>query len=212
MFIELLDVLRCVRPHDDSWLVGSFDVLVDRHILQGTLGCPVCGANYPIVGGVAHFTEPPPATPASAAPPDDSVAGLRLAAMLGLAEPGGVALLTGRWTSLANEVGAIASQVPMLLVNPVGALPPFASAATARGALPVASGSIRAIAWDAEEAGGIALESCVRALRPGGRLVAAASVPLPPEVSELARDTHHWVAQRDAAPATGPVLRLTRRK
>ena len=212
MFIELLDVLRCTQPHEDSWLVGSFDALVDRHIIQGTLGCPLCGAEYPIVDGVAYFAEGPSGAATSAAAPDDSAAGLRLAAMLGLAEPGGVVVLTGRWTSHAAEVGAIAAQVQMLLVNPVSPLPPSASAIVARGGLPVAAGSIRAVGWDAEGPDAIPVEACVRALRPGGRLVAAASVPPAPGVSELARDAQHWVGQRDLDRAAGPVLRLTRRK
>src|SRR5687768_8190638 len=119
MFIELLDTLRCVRAHEDSWLVGSFDELVDRHVIRGTLGCPVCGAEYPVRGGVADFragdaggerraaaqggdgSEPSsPDTPGSAGPPDEAGA-MRLAALLGLAEPGGVVILMGQWAAFA---------------------------------------------------------------------------------------------------------------
>ena len=55
MFLELVDSLRCVRTHEDSWLIARADELVDRHIVQGELGCPVCEARYPIRDGVADF-------------------------------------------------------------------------------------------------------------------------------------------------------------
>ena len=218
MFIELLDVLRCVRPHEDAWLVGSFDALVDRHIIRGTLGCPVCSAEYPIRNGVVHFagadapvtaagtervqTEPSPAGPESA---------LRLAALLGLADPGGIAVLTGRWAGALEQNEVVAPGVQVLVVNPAASLPPLTSAVTTGLVLPMAGGSVRAVALDSGTGAGVPGSEAVRVLRPEGRLVAPVAVPVPEGVTEIARDEHDWVAQRDALEATGPVLRLTRR-
>ena len=52
MFVELVDLLRCPRPHEDTWLVAAAEAMSGRHIVRGTLGCPVCEAEYPIRDGV----------------------------------------------------------------------------------------------------------------------------------------------------------------
>ena len=41
MFIELIDTLRCPTPHDESWLVLAADRMAARHVVEGTVGCPV---------------------------------------------------------------------------------------------------------------------------------------------------------------------------
>ena len=56
MFIEMIDLLRCVNAHEDTWLVASFSEVTNRIVTRGTLGCPVCSAEYPIQDGVADFT------------------------------------------------------------------------------------------------------------------------------------------------------------
>lgn len=218
MFIELLDVLRCVRPHEDAWLVGSFDALVDRHIIRGTLGCPVCSAEYPIRNGVVHFAgadapvtggETVRAQTEADAPEPESA--LRLAALLGLAEPGGIAVLTGRWAGALEQIEVVAPGVLVLVVNPAASLPPLASAVTTGLVLPMAAGSVRAVALDSGTGAVVPGSEAVRVLKPAGRLIAPVAVPVPEGVTEIARDEHDWVAQRDATEATGPVLRLTRR-
>jgi len=45
MFSELVDVLRCPRPHEESWLVLAAHRLDGRDIMAGVLGCPVCHAD-----------------------------------------------------------------------------------------------------------------------------------------------------------------------
>ena len=55
MFIELVDALRCPRPHEESWLVLAASRLEARHVLEGTLGCPVCHAQYPIRDGIVDL-------------------------------------------------------------------------------------------------------------------------------------------------------------
>ena len=57
MFIELLDLLRCINVHEETWLVASLRAISNRFVLDGTLGCPICHAEYRIKKGIADFTE-----------------------------------------------------------------------------------------------------------------------------------------------------------
>ena len=56
MFIELIDQLRCINEHPDTWLVASFQTVSNRFVLEGSLGCPSCSAQYPIHEGIADFS------------------------------------------------------------------------------------------------------------------------------------------------------------
>jgi hypothetical protein len=214
MFIEFVDSLRCTRPHEESWLVAAADRMEGRSIVQGTLGCPVCGAQYAIRDGVADFRAPgaEPASgssaPAVEAPSasDDGQA-IRAAALLGLDDAGGTAALAGSWGAVAPAVLAVAP-VHLLLVDP-----PFRARGgdglsvlrTGGGALPLAAACLRGAALDEATAGDrAAVDSAVRALRAGGRLVAPAATPVPEGVAELARDVRDWVAERHA-PTSAPV-------
>ena len=48
MHSEMVDTLRCLSVHEESWLVAAADETEGRHIMRGLLGCPVCHARYPI--------------------------------------------------------------------------------------------------------------------------------------------------------------------
>jgi len=56
MFIELVDSLRCLTPHEETWLVASVAEMSGRHIIDGRLGCPICRRSYPVREGVGIFT------------------------------------------------------------------------------------------------------------------------------------------------------------
>jgi uncharacterized protein YbaR (Trm112 family) len=203
VLIELIDDLRCPRSHEETWLVASAERTEGRDITHGTLGCPICHAEYPIRDGVAWFDQPlrgASATLAERAGGEPEEA-MRLAAFLDLSEPQGFALLAGDWARVASRIRDV---VPphLILLNPS----PFVSAdngisvlAIQRG-IPLAAGSCRGVALDAAHAGEAHLEAAVRVLRPRGRLVAPATVPVPSGLTELARDTQLWVAERAAAP------------
>jgi hypothetical protein len=68
--------------------------------------------------------------------------------------------------------------------------------------VPFAERSVRAIALDALHAAPERIGFAVRALANGGRLVAAADVPVPTGIRELARDATQWVGERIAEPVT----------
>ena len=56
MFIELIDLLRCTKPHDETWLVAAFNTVSNRFVQEGKLGCPTCSAEYWIRDGVGDFS------------------------------------------------------------------------------------------------------------------------------------------------------------
>src|SRR3954452_9680362 len=106
MFIELVDALRCPAGHEERWLVAAPPRMESRHIVDGTLGCPVCKAEYPIRDGVADFRRGAGYVPTGAAHPSAESA-MRLAAMLDLADSQGYAVLLVTWGSQSAELSAI---------------------------------------------------------------------------------------------------------
>lgn len=209
MFLELVDSLRCVRPHEDSWLVARADVLEGRHIVEGELGCPLCGARYEIHEGVADLTggaAPPASTPRVARSPrersfeNEQALALRAAALLELTEPGGFVVLAGDWSESAAALLELIEGVQFLALDPVAELRSGGALSLARIAdtLPLTAQCARGIALDAAHATPSLLAGAARALVPNGRLIAPSSTPVPDSLRELARDDEQWVAA--AAP------------
>jgi hypothetical protein len=199
-----------VRSHEDSWLVARADELVGRHIVRGELGCPVCGARYPVLDGVADFTgdarESSEAriVDAPRAVSFDGGLALRAAALLALIEPGGIVVLAGEWSAAASEILEMTENVQLLALDYAPGMRSGGALSLARigDVLPLAAGAARGIALDAAHATPSLLDGAARALAPGGRLIAPSSARLPDSLQELARDARHWVA---AAPAASSV-------
>lgn len=205
MFIEVVDAFRCTRDHEVTWLVASADRLEDRDIITGALGCPVCGARYPIVDGVADFRDLADRQPTTAAPPapDLGERAVRAAALLGLTEPGGMVVLAGTWGAAAHEVSALVEGIHVLAINPPGLVAGGfgVSVALAGRTLPLRPESVRGVALDAAHAAGPFLESSAAALKAAGRLLAPAQAPLPAGVLERARDAHDWLGEKHTLTA-----------
>ena len=214
MFIELVDLLRCPRDHEDSWLVAAIYEKSDRDILSGILGCPICGAEYPIRQGVAIFgdaatTGAEPARTAYDETDDD--AAMRCAAMLDLFDPGGAVILGGTWGRAARALLDIAPVSVLLVDPPAGVVIGNGLSAIRIGnRLPVAPGSLRGIALDERTGVPAVVEAAVRALKARGRLVAPVSAAVPTGVTERVRDDRHWVGEVDAAAS--PPIPLTRQR
>jgi uncharacterized protein YbaR (Trm112 family) len=208
MFIELVDALRCPVPHEESWLVAASTRMAFRHIVEGTLGCPVCKAQYPVHRGVVDFRRATHAPLPPDAPPDDAQA-TRLAALLDLTDHTGFAVLLGRWSVHAPLVRAIA-ETPLLIVDPPDGMEgePGISVIRCDGLLPLAAGASRGTAIDGGDEARVA--SAVRATRAKGRLVAPVTVALPDGATELARDESVWVAEREAAASALVTLHVRR--
>ena len=195
MFVELIELLRCPRDHEETQLIASAVRSEARHIVDGLLGCPVCQAEFAIVAGVVRIDEPP-ATPHEE--PSAEMA-MRVAAFLDLTDSRGFALLCGRWGAHVDLVHRL-SETRIVLVNPPPNVPPdvAAGAVVTRESIPFASGSARGIALDATAPARL-VRSGVRAVRPGGRILAPATLRVPDGVAEIARDDQMWVGEKTAA-------------
>jgi uncharacterized protein YbaR (Trm112 family) len=203
MFIPLVDMLRCIRPHEETWLVATIDRAEDRDIIEGTLGCPSCLAEYPIRDGIVVF-DAGASRPEYRRPSEQDV--VRLAAALDLVDPRMTAVLNGSWGAYAPMLRGV-SPVPMLLVNPPEGITSgdgvsIVLAATA----PIAPSSVNAVAIDGSASSAM-IASLARALRGGGRMVGPVTMALPDNLVEITRDSELWVARLDAeATVSAPIL------
>lgn len=199
MFIELIDLLRCTRPHEDSWLVAAFHELRERDVIRGLLSCPVCNARYPITNGGAWFdVEPGTASPAAQALNAD---GMAVAAYLGLTEPG-VVLLGGGWAGAAGTVTGLGNTVIALNSADVASAARV-SRVRCDTVVPLARECLDGIALDT--AAQNMVEGGARALKNGARMVAPAAAAVPDGLVELARDESYWVAAREGGSESAPV-------
>lgn len=207
MFVELIESLRCPNDHEESPLIAQASKTENRRIHTGTLGCPVCHAEFPIRDWVAEFGEISPMT--SLEVPSQEVA-MRVAAFLELTDARGFALLCGRWGVHAELIGLIA-ETPLVVVNHPAATPIQHTAGGIRGTvIPFAAGSARALAISETSTKEI-IESGVRALKVGGRVLGPARIPVPDGVTEIVRDDREWVGEKIAAPESAPRLVSLRR-
>jgi uncharacterized protein YbaR (Trm112 family) len=208
MFIELVDALRCPVPHEESWLVAASTRMEARHIVEGTLGCPVCAAEYPIHDGVVNFRRAG-GQPIPTRLPADAEVAMRLAALLDLSDSQGFGVLLGEWGAHAQQLASIV-ELPLVLIDPpadvVGS--PGISVLRCDGDVPLAAGAARAMAIDV--AGAARVASAVRATRAKGRVLAPVTVALPAEVQELARDEVVWVGERAARASPMVTLHVRR--
>ncbi|HUQ83972.1 MAG TPA: hypothetical protein VM076_22675 [Gemmatimonadaceae bacterium] len=212
MFIELVDSLRCVNAHEDTWLVAAVTRMDGRHVAEGSLGCPVCRRTYEVREGVAWFTGSPAREAGLTLPaPASDERTMRLAALLGLAEPGGIVALGGSWSDCSTGIAerGVAHVVVVNAAAPSDA-PQEVSSIVVEDRLPFAPGSVRAIALDARLA--TVLPSAAHALRSRGRLVGPATATMPNDVTELARDEQDWVAERAVVASQPVALQLRPRR
>ncbi len=208
MFVELLEKLRCSVPHADSPLVATASHTLDRHIITGMLGCPICHAEYRIENGAVDFggSMPHPTLSPDAVTEEKA---LRIGALLGLDERGGLYVL--------DVIGSYF--IPSLLeMSPNSQFIALTANEQMEGAgivirsigdaLPLAKGCARGIALDRAAPG--LLSSAVQVLASGGRLVAPAAAPVPEGISVLASDSEQWVGEREAMPVLSSIGRAPR--
>ncbi len=195
MHLEFIDLLRCPAAHEESSLVAAFYRMDGRVVIEGKLGCPVCGAEYFIRDGVAFFDEDDTTVPDSSLPEPVSD-GTMLAAFLDLARPGMMALLAGDLARASVAIAELTGARIIALDSP-SPLRGSDSVAEIRASFPIplAEHSLDGIVLDREHCTAPMLAEAARVLRPRGRLAATAETTLPPHFRELARDAKFVVAE-----------------
>ncbi|MFL5501385.1 MAG: hypothetical protein ACJ79Q_09145 [Gemmatimonadaceae bacterium] len=202
MFIELIDLLRCVNEHEDTWLVASFSEITNRFVMEGTLGCPICHAEYPIRNGVADFTAGEPIRECDdergAAGHKREELATRAGAYLDATQPGATIVLGGLWAYAAQELAAMAD-LRVIALNAPGEVKVSERVGLVRAAkrIPLAANSVQGVAFDAWFEKSISGDA-VRVVRPGGRIVGPTAFETPQQTAVLAHDDNYWVAERPA--------------
>lgn len=200
MFIELIDLLRCINAHADTWLVASFRTVSNRFVLEASLGCPACSAQYSISSGIADFsvgmTLPSCDTERAAASHSREELATRAGAFLAATEPGATIVLGGVWAYAAQELSEMA-ETRVIALNASDEVKESATVGLVRvgSEIPVAAASVMGVALDAWFPAKI-VDSAVKAVRPGGRIVGPTVIPAPAGLVVLAHDDDYWVAQK----------------
>lgn len=213
MFIELVDSLRCVEAHDDTWLVAAVTRMDGRHISEGLLGCPICRREYPIRDGIGWFSRSPidPVRLTSIFASTDTDRVMRAGALLGLTDAGGVVVLDDGWADCAEGLAGLGPSHVVTLNARVGDATEQVSMLVVDDRLPFARAGVRAVALGSESSAIRLIGSATDAVRGRGRLIAPIALPVPDGVTELARDDSVWVGER-AIVGTPPIaLRSARR-
>jgi hypothetical protein len=200
MFIEHLDLLRCVRPHEDTWLVASFSAVSNRFVEEAKLGCPSCSAAYWIRGGVADFSGGAilPACEAERGHSSHRREELatRAGAYLDVTEPGGTVVLGGLWAYAAQELSEM-TETRVVAINAPSEVKESETVALVRVAqdIPLAPDSVVGVALDAWFPAAI-VESAIKVVRPGGRIVGPTSFAALQALTVLAHDARYLVGEK----------------
>lgn len=193
MHILLTDVLTCPRCGPQYGLILLADMVRERRVYDGTLGCPNCREKYSVEGGGAALGAPP-----FLADQPDAARAERLAALMGATQ--GLVLLVG---PASADAPALAELMPDLEVvtsawgaSSVAAteVPGVSRIGFAGRTLPIASAKMHGIALSGGAADAL-LEEGARALSPLGRLVLE---PAPAEAVERLRAAGFRVLAQDA--------------
>ena len=218
MRLEIAERLQCPRAHAPTPLVVIAQRKDDRGILEGVAGCPVCRTEATItraeirfegvasVDSVSSDADSSRATADAAARHHEATIDLdRLAALLGLAEPGGAVLLCGRYGAVAAALAA-ACEVLVVITEPWPITSGDVVRAIAGDAICFTDGTFRAMALDTGRPPSF-VQAALRSAAAGARVVGPAALDRPADVKELARDEREWVGVMER---TGPLVSLAR--
>lgn len=175
MHILLTDLLTCPRCGPEFGLIVLADAVEDRDVREGRLGCANCREEYPIREGAADLragTVPLEAAPGA---PEEEGTGmsdraLRGAALLGLAETGGAAMVLAGDPELVEGIRDLLPQARVIGASPAPPADPSTDWVLVGSRLPVRTGSLDGVMIAAGAAAPDAGE-LLRALAPGARLV-----------------------------------------
>ncbi len=197
MFLEVTEILRCPRAHDESFVVCVADAMDGRQVARGVIGCPVCRAEFAIVEGVVEF-----GSAAAGRTPEHRAAGPLTAAaaatFLALEGRGGYVLLAGSVVRLARDLAALLPGVHLLCVNGPPDVPREneCSYLASPDVLPLRIATVRGVVLGGECAAEPWLAEGVRVLLGGLRLVAEDERASPTGIVELARGAGVLVGEK----------------
>ncbi len=194
MFIELAEQLRCPGAHEEGYLVLATGAMAGRSIRIGTIGCPVCQAEYVILHGVARFGTPPARAGPTRAPPAPAT----VQALLALESAGGYVVLVGSAAALAEELTALMPGVHFVLVNPEPAPKPAAGWSLLESAQGIPLKTMARGIVVGEEYGDAAwLTDAARVVLRGQRAIVLTETPQPPPALErMAVGEGMWVGSK----------------
>ena len=194
MFIELADVLRCPQDHPEAYCVLTPETMLERNVVTGTVGCPICRREYQIADGIVAFGDAPHSDPTDVVPEPAAVH-----ALLGLSTPGGYAMLVGSATRLADALVDGIGGVHFVAVNPPPGVHPAPQLSVLRSPvrIPLRAAAVRGAVLGGEFVEDKWLRECVRVLIPGARLVVAQEVNDIPGVRKLAVGCGLYVGEKE---------------
>lgn len=199
MLLALVDQLRCTGAHPATWLVARADAVDGGRMTRGVLGCPICRVEREVRGSVVYWTaDAEPWAPGAGAPEHtgDHDTAMRLGALLGFAESGAPFVICGAEGAAAAILAALADAPIILMDPPDDRARSVATIIRGAQAIPLATGAACGIALDEAFGAPERIDSAVRALTVGGRLVAPAALAVPAGIREIACDDLHWVGER----------------
>ncbi len=208
MFVELLEKLRCPNEHEPSPLIATASLTENRHIIEGTLGCPVCHAEFEVHEGALELggSSMVPMLTADALSDENM---LRTGALLGLDERGGLYVLDIISSYFTGSLVELSPTSQFVALSGSHEVDGASAVIIGHGdGIPLAAGCARGIALD--DTNPKLVRSAVQVLAPGGRLVAPVSARVPDGIEELARDREQWVGEREAAPVLSEIRRAPR--
>lgn len=222
MHVELADLFRCPEAHAESWLVLAADRTERRAVLEGVLGCPVCGAEYRIENGVTYFGDASDQVraPRERTAPNElgEPQAMRAAAQLNATDATATLGFVGASVAVVRAVQAIVAARCIAFDAP-DAHDAHRWYAVSDAPLAVVIGNRQALVRSALSGLWLAPGATFHAeqLRPRGRLVAPVARVVPRGFSELVRDETQWVAEREVASdegtaASGGLTQLRRRR
>ena len=201
MFLELAELLACPAVHEPTYCVVSSDEMQGRRVVRGTVGCPSCEAEYPIVDGFVRFGTDPLLGRDSRADDltvEEMPKALDVHALLGLEGPGGYVVLLGSVARMAADLSDAMRGVHFVGVNP----PPevveseVLSLLCAERTVPLRSESVRGVVVGKEYCRAHWLEEGARVLLKGLRLVVADESVKVAGVEEMASGDGMWLGYK----------------
>lgn len=199
MHIELTEMLRCPERHEEGVLVMSTGEMLGRMVRSGILGCPVCGKEYPIMRGVAHFSALSVAPSGTAPRSPLSVDAQTLQALLDLSGPGGYVLLLGSAARHAVGLAGLMGGIHFVGVNAPDDLEelPVLSLLACEAMIPLRQTVVRAAVVGADRLDAEWVADARRVLLPGRRLVIESEqVVAPAGLTRLALGHGLFVGER----------------